>query len=252
MWAAFCIRHFLKLTLLDWLYSLLVMHHTAQNHNLRVVRAMNLHDMLAENAGAMGNTTADFRRAAQRHANATWLWLVAMAAVWYFIDWRWALIPAALAVYSIVKSVNSTMVVSRLEKIEQSRTQAVTDDVLAIIHAYGETLEFHTPAPGSVADARKLPYPKQVIKDALIAALRSSPDQQFREHLKIGYLQLSSWQDNVGDDDAGADFLSLDLTQDAKALAAQIVAGADHGEKWTNAARQETEELKHELQQLGL
>ena len=52
-------------------------------------------------------TAADFDRAAQTHANATWFWGIVTAVVVYFFHW-WAIIPGVLALLSIVKSVSST------------------------------------------------------------------------------------------------------------------------------------------------
>ena len=52
-------------------------------------------------------TAKDFDKAAQRHANATWLWGIVAAVVFYFYQW-YALIPAAYAVFKIIQSVSST------------------------------------------------------------------------------------------------------------------------------------------------
>ena len=58
-------------------------------------------------------TAADFDRAAQRHANAFWLWAIAAGALAYFLGW-WALIPAALAVWSAVSSIGCTRAAGQL------------------------------------------------------------------------------------------------------------------------------------------
>jgi hypothetical protein len=81
---------------------------------------MGMHDKLAHRAAAMGKTAVDFHAAAQRHANATWGLLIAAGAVWYFVGWKWSLIPAALGVFTALKSVSATMVASRLEKMKVS------------------------------------------------------------------------------------------------------------------------------------
>lgn len=77
---------------------------------------MGWHDELAARAVARGNTAADFKKGAQSNANATWICLITAGVVWYFVDWRWALIPTAYALWSAFKSVSATMIAVRLEK----------------------------------------------------------------------------------------------------------------------------------------
>jgi len=52
-------------------------------------------------------TAADFDKAAQSHAYATWFWGIVTVLVAYFFHW-WAIIPVVLTLLSIVKSVSST------------------------------------------------------------------------------------------------------------------------------------------------
>jgi hypothetical protein len=42
---------------------------------------MSFHNSIATKALMMGKTSVEFRRAAQKHANATWFFLVVAAAV---------------------------------------------------------------------------------------------------------------------------------------------------------------------------
>ncbi len=79
---------------------------------------MSLHDKLALNAKLDGNTSHQFRDAAQKHANATWIYLIIAGIVWYFSSWAWSLIPFGLAAFSAFKSISATMVAMRLEKQE--------------------------------------------------------------------------------------------------------------------------------------
>jgi hypothetical protein len=79
---------------------------------------MSFHDQAALKARLDGNTAAQFRLAAQRHAKATWLYLILAAIVWYFTAWYWALIPAALAGFVAIQSMSSTAIAMRLEKHE--------------------------------------------------------------------------------------------------------------------------------------
>jgi hypothetical protein len=81
---------------------------------------MSLHDKLAEHAIAKGKSSSEFTAAAQRKANATWLFVIAAGIVWYFWGWVWALIPIVLGVYTALQSISSTMVSERLKLFEKS------------------------------------------------------------------------------------------------------------------------------------
>jgi hypothetical protein len=80
---------------------------------------MGWHDSLAARAIEMGKTADEFKGGARRKANATWLFLVGGGAVWYFVSWPWALIPAAIAAWNALQSMSATMIASRLEKLAQ-------------------------------------------------------------------------------------------------------------------------------------
>ncbi len=79
---------------------------------------MGWHDSLAARATAMGKTTADFKQGARRKANATWPFLIVAGAVWYFVGWAWALIPAAFAAWNAFQSVSARMIAIRLDKAQ--------------------------------------------------------------------------------------------------------------------------------------
>jgi hypothetical protein len=212
---------------------------------------MALHDKLAHKAIAMGKHSSEFSEAAQKHANATWFYLIVAGAVWYFFGWLWALIPAALGVYTAFQSISATLIATRLESQESNPVSSNTDFV-KIVQAYGNTLETAAPAPGTVADVKKLSYPKQVIKNAIVAALRGTDDPQMKEHLKVGYIQLSDWQEGVGETNRGLDISALDMNQDAESLAKAVLEQSSGYEKWTAVAQEEQEALKQELRELGL
>ena len=80
---------------------------------------MGWHDSLAARAIEMGTTAGAFNGGARRKANATWLCLAVAGAVWYFVSWPWALIPAAIAAWNAFQSMSATMIASRLEKLAQ-------------------------------------------------------------------------------------------------------------------------------------
>ena len=79
---------------------------------------MFFHNELAALAVRDGNTSQQFRAAAQKHANATWFFLIVAGAVWYFSSWMWSLIPFALATFVTIKSITATAVAIKLEKSE--------------------------------------------------------------------------------------------------------------------------------------
>lgn len=212
---------------------------------------MALHDKLAQKAIAMGKHSSEFSAAAQKHANATWFYLIVAGVVWYFFGWLWALIPAALGVYTAFQSISATMVATRLEK-QESNSGSSNTDFVQIVQAYGNTLETAAPAPGTVADINKLPYTKKQIKEAIITALRSTGDSQMKEHLKVAYIQLSDWQEGVGETNQGLDVSALDMNQDAESLAKAVLEQSTGSDIWTAKAQKEQETLKQELQELGL
>ncbi len=212
---------------------------------------MSLHNKLAQKAIAMGRSSSEFTAAAQKHANASWFYVIAAAVIWYFFGWVWALIPIALAVYTTFQSISSTMIATRLERQETVSTPSDTDFV-RIVQAYGKVLETSAPVPGTVGDVSKLPYPKQQIKDAIVSALRNTDDHQSKEHLKVGYIQLSDWQDGVGESNQGIDVTSLNMSQDTQSLAKAALEQSSGYKKWVAIAQKEQEQLKQELQELGL
>jgi hypothetical protein len=133
-----------------------------------------------------------------------------------------------------------------------SEAQSQSNDSTAIIQEYGKTLETLVPTPGCVADGNKLPYPKEVIKKAIIAGLRSTENQQIREHLKVGYIPLADWQPGVGESDQGLDLSEIDMSQDTETLAKAILEQSSGSDKWAEITQKEQAALKQELQELGL
>lgn len=212
---------------------------------------MSLHDKLAQKAASMGKSSSEFTAAAQQHANATWFYLIVAGIVWYFFGWGWALIPAAFGIYSIFHSISATLVATKLERTEQN-SESTDPEFVRIVQAYGSFLETSAPIPGTVADVNKLPYTKQQIKDAIVAALHISEDPQMKEHLKAGYIQLSDWQEGVGESNQGVDVSALDMSQDTDELAKTALEQPEGAEKWNALAQKEQEALKKELQAMGL
>jgi hypothetical protein len=72
------------------------------------------HDQVADEAVADGNTSYQFRAAAQKHANAFWVLAFVGIGVW-FLAGLWSLIPFGLAALAAAQSVSSTLVARKLE-----------------------------------------------------------------------------------------------------------------------------------------
>lgn len=60
-------------------------------------------------------TAADFDVAAQKHANAFWIYLIVAGFIYYLFKW-WFVIPAAFAVYAGISSISSTKAASNIRK----------------------------------------------------------------------------------------------------------------------------------------
>ncbi|MGE0109199.1 MAG: hypothetical protein AB7S81_05460 [Bdellovibrionales bacterium] len=125
-------------------------------------------------------------------------------------------------------------------------TLAADNQVQTIVQSFGETLEFKAPAPGCVADANELPYPKKQIKEALLTAIKMTKDPAMKQHLKVGYLSLADWQEGVGKTHLGMDAAKY-LGEDVQAAAKQVLADHAEGEKWMNMSNKELQSLQKEL-----
>jgi len=203
---------------------------------------MSLHKQFASKAIKSGKKSCDFHEAAQSHANSAFFYLIISVAFWYFFGWSWASVPIFLCLFSTVKSIFSTLVEVEIENYEPAPSE-----LESIVQAYGDILGSGAPAPGCVADTSKLPYPKETIKAALIMALKLTEDPQTKGHLKGGYLDLSNWQEGVGDIDQGFNVSALDKNIDPQSMAEIIVEQTTSSEKWTTMAQKEYETLLQEL-----
>lgn len=139
-------------------------------HMLEFGDSMTFHDKAANKAATMGKTSIEFKNAAQKHANATWFFVIVAGIAWYFWGWQFAIVPALIGIFTAFQSISSTMIAERLSKLKSAQgleNPKTTHDTLAIIQDYGEVLEKAAPAPGCAADVSKLPHPKETIKSAL-------------------------------------------------------------------------------------
>ena len=77
-----------------------------------------MHEQMAAKAKLDGKTSAEFYAAAQKHANATWIWVIVGGVVWYFAGWGWALLPFAVAIFTMFQSFSATAIANNMRKYE--------------------------------------------------------------------------------------------------------------------------------------
>jgi len=80
---------------------------------------MSFYDNLAKKAILDGNTSAEFKKMAQKHANWTWVLAILTIVIWYLSNGGWALIFGALTLFSATRSISANMVKQRIEKLEK-------------------------------------------------------------------------------------------------------------------------------------
>jgi len=140
----------------------------------------------------------------------------------------------------------------------RTKTESLNSDAMPpavaekIVQDYGAVLASAASAPGCVTDARKLPHPKERIKQALVFALQMTKEPQMREQLKISYISLADWQEGVGDATVGIDLTKRDPNADPFEIVKRITSQGAVAEKWMPKVKAEQEALKAQLQKLGL
>lgn len=60
-------------------------------------------------------TAADFDKAAQKHANAAWFWIIVTGITYYYFE-GWAVISGMLFVWAVISSIGSTKQASALRR----------------------------------------------------------------------------------------------------------------------------------------
>jgi len=119
-----------------------------------------------------------------------------------------------------------------------------------IVRDYAEFMESSTPLPGCVADVKRLPHPKQRIKDAIGISLKTAINESLVDELKCGYLMLSAWQTGVGDQTLGLDFTRLNLNEDPILLAEKIQRHSSKIELWKPMIETDLERLRQEFEEM--
>lgn len=120
-----------------------------------------------------------------------------------------------------------------------------------IVADFIEALTTRAPVPGSVADIKELPYPKDEIKLATLVMLKVTNDSELREHLKFAYISLADWQAGVGPRHKGLDITKLDRTKSPLDQAKEVAERGVEMEKWQPLVKAEQDALIGELRQLG-
>ena len=156
-----------------------------------------------------------------------------------------ALIPIIISVYYVVKSISSTLIASKIDKLKPSNNYTY------IVQSYGKILEESCTIPRIVIDEKKLPHTKQQIKEALIFAFQNEKNTKMREHLKNAYVSLATWQANVGKEDV-IDIDTKILNQNTQSLAQQLVDKTEDITNWIKIVTEEEKLLIQELEKLGI
>jgi len=182
-----------------------------------------------------------------------WLWIELHGVIG-----GWSLLGLFLTFYGLVPGIFLFVFLENViekrfhDSSANSIGQLQAHDVEVIIQAYGKVLETDAPAPGFVADESKLPYPKDTIKKAIIAGLKSLGNDQMKEYLKVSYIQLADWQVGVEPTNQGLDLSAINMNQNTESLAKAVLEKSTGSENWTAKVQNEQETLKQELQELGL
>jgi len=196
-----------------------------------------------------------------------WVWIAASIGAIYFLvqavfyDGSWVNLVGAMLTGGISKIVlrecearkNLLMTQESINidgntKSDDTGEPAWAEQAEKIVQKYGEVLQHSSPVAGCVADQDKLPYPKDVIKTALIKALQNTVDNHQKEVLKIGYLSLANWQSDVGDSNQGIDISKVDPMIDPT----EFLALHESSKDWSQIVQNEEMELQAELKELGL
>tara|TARA_B100001093_G_C26468844_1_gene859682 strand:- start:136 stop:687 length:552 start_codon:yes stop_codon:yes gene_type:complete len=73
-----------------------------------------------------------------------------------------------------------------------------SSDIYEIIGDFGDLMTETSREYDSFFDVSILPHPKKIIKESLISAIKKSNDKEITAQLKVGLLQLTQFQENIG------------------------------------------------------
>lgn len=226
----------------------------------------------------INNLFVQHMRKERKRAHYLWMYISTFCLIagfiigiaWFFVEYINALIPIAMILFGLIlapivqksavkfivqEALENEHYFNMLQSMEKSsgikifhietvrhNTSDADKDYVRIIVSYGTALELSGNA--IVIDESKLPYTKQEIKDAIIEALTKPQTSQDKDMLKGAYLQLSTWQKNVG-----SDLEMLEQTPDVESIEAmaQSVINQNSSFDFMEQQRLEMETLKQEL-----
>jgi hypothetical protein len=126
------------------------------------------------------------------------------------------------------------------------------EEMNKIIQEYGSAMVYKAPPSGGVADVSSLPYPKSQIKKAIIQALYAVDGPEMATSLKDGYVKLSDWQEDVGEQSIGIDLSKFGMILDTDERVDAYLRQESQIEKWKDQVNDEMESLQDDLEKLGL
>ena len=196
-----------------------------------------------------------------------WVWIVASIGAIYFLvqavfyNGSWVNLVSVMLTGGFCKSVLRECERRKIllmtqesinsdgnKKLDDSGEPAWTEEAEKIVQKYGEVLQHGCPVAGCVADQDELPYPKGVIKSALIKALQNTVDSHQKDALQVAYLSLANWQLDVGDSIQGIDLTKVDPMIDPS----EFVAMHGSSKDWGQIVQNEEIDLQAELKELDL
>ena len=126
-----------------------------------------------------------------------------------FVGW---LIPALYGAHSRQRF-------GRKREKQELQTMQILTGANNIVNRYGAFMRSSAfPAPGCVADTKKLPYEKEAIKVAFVLLMKLCNDPEKKEFLKYSYVSLANFQDGVGETDLGLDLQKLPNVKDIDSM----------------------------------
>jgi hypothetical protein len=151
-----------------------------------------------------------------------------------------------------------TCLADNAEKSEDKRGDSSISEAMPleemnkIIQEYGSAMVYKAPPSGGVADVSSLPYPKSQIKKAIIQALYAVDGPEITTSLKDGYVKLSDWQEDVGEQSIGIDLSKFGMILDTDERVDAYLEQENQIEKWKDQVNDEMESLQDDLEKLGL
>jgi len=189
-----------------------------------------------------------------------WVWIAASIGAIYFLvqavfyDGSWVNLVGVMLTGGISKVVlreceaRKNLLMTQESINSDGNTKSDDTDEPAWAEQVEKIVQNASPVAGCVADQNELPYPKDVIKTALIKALQNTVDSHQKGALQVAYLSLANWQSDVGDSHQGIDLTKIDPMLDPS----EFLAMHESSKDWGQIVQNEEKKLQAELKDLGL